>query len=80
MKIDDSYCLIKCVPRYKIWLALFQDKYPICLISNSATIMHELIDAHDTFRTLSISHILYLGQEIYKAEISLTLGQNYVQD
>ena len=47
---------------------------------NSAHIMYTLMGLHDTFQNLSTNHILYLGQEIYKAELSLNLGQQYTQN
>lgn len=80
MQIDDIYCVIKYTPTNKMFLCLFQKHYPICLIVHSARIMYVLIDIHDAFDKLSTSHLLYLGQEIYKAELSLALGQQYIQD
>ena len=80
MQIDDSYCLIKCTPTHKIILCLFYKQYPVCLICNSAKAMYTLLNLHDAFQNLSMNHMLYLGQEIYKAELSLILGQKYTQN
>lgn len=67
-----------------IILCLFHNNnkstYPIYLISNSSKKIFQLISIHNSFLNLSMSHYLYLGKELYKAEVALILGQDYIQD
>lgn len=83
INMDSYYCLIKLKSSSAIVMYLFHNhnllKYPLCIISDSSNVMHQLINSHDIFMQLSVSHILYLGQELYKAEVSLQFKQHYIQ-
>ena len=81
--MDNYYSLIQ-LKSANIILYLFpslSDRlYPLCLICQSSDQMYILMDFHDVFLRLSLYHVLYLGQEIYKVELSLKLGQQYTQN
>ena len=80
--MDQHYSLIQSAES-NIILYLFHNKslinYPICLISSSSNDIYQLISIHDIFLKLSLCHLLYLAQEVYKAELSSILGQQYIQ-
>nr|BCB92343.1 hypothetical protein [Grateloupia asiatica] len=89
--MDNFYCLIRLQKNRTISLCLFEsiqnslenyDKniYPICFTAVSADSMYILLSKHDLFKKLSINHVLYLGQELYKAELSVIFNQSYVQN
>lgn len=84
INMDTYYCLIKLRSSSSIILYLFHSqytfKYPLCLVSSSSSIMYKLMSLHDSFMSLSFGHVLYLGQELYKAEMSLKLSQDYIQN
>ena len=84
VKMDNYYCLIKFILPSSYILYLFDnrfiDKYPLCLASYSSNMICDLIDLHDVFIILSVKHTLYLGKELYKAEICSKLGQKYIQN
>ena len=84
--MDSYYCVIKCISQSKSSLILYlfsskyTNKYPVSLTSYSSKAIYQLMDLHDAFLFLSLRHILYLGQELYKAEICVKLGHQYIQD
>ena len=83
MKMDIYHCLIRTRFSYII-LYVYNYSYmvtsPICILSNSSITIYKLMNYHDQFLNFSSSHLLYLGRELYKAELSLKLGQQYIQD
>nr|YP_009297969.1 hypothetical protein Plocam_071 [Plocamium cartilagineum]AOM67907.1 hypothetical protein Plocam_071 [Plocamium cartilagineum] len=82
--MDDFYCLIRLVNGNKIVLFCFErvkcSIYPICFTASNLNYLHKLISMHDYFKNFSISHLLYLAQELNKAELALTFNQIYIQD
>lgn len=84
--IDSSYCVIT-VKNNLIICSYFRfsennsdQYYQINFSSNSADLLFDLINEHDYLSQLiSLGHALYLGKEIYKAELTLILLQVYVQ-
>ena len=82
--MDNSYCLIYIIIRKYIVLCLLQNNsrniYPVYFISNSSKKIFQLISIYNGFLGLSLNHYLYLGKELYKAELALVLGQYYTQD
>nr|YP_009295817.1 hypothetical protein Schim_071 [Schimmelmannia schousboei]AOM64752.1 hypothetical protein Schim_071 [Schimmelmannia schousboei] len=85
--MDNSYCLIRVSINQKIVLYYFDNNqkvkninYPICFTSYSANLIYRLLSIHNCFQLCSISHILYMSQELYKAELCLIFNQNYIQD
>nr|YP_009774119.1 conserved hypothetical plastid protein [Caulacanthus okamurae]QIZ74736.1 conserved hypothetical plastid protein [Caulacanthus okamurae] len=84
-KMDYNYCLIYSNFNNNISLFFFPTRnnfriYPICITAKQAKNIYSLIILHSNFDNLSVSHCLYLGQELYKAELALFFKQSYVQD
>lgn len=88
--MDNSYALIricnkKTIQVYYFLYSLYYNpticKYPICFTANNSYLMFMLLSVHKTFCSLTTTnHKLYLGKELYKAEISIQLNQEYVQE
>nr|YP_008144696.1 hypothetical protein [Grateloupia taiwanensis]AGO19819.1 hypothetical protein [Grateloupia taiwanensis] len=90
-QMDDFYCLIRLQKNRTISLCLFEsiqnniknynkNVYPICFTAVSADSMYILLSKHDLVKKLSMNHVLYIGQELYKAELSVIFDQSYVQN
>lgn len=89
MKIDDVYCIIKISKSKIIELYIIEyllhnhnchDSYPLCFMSDNSSLIIQLLNLYDDIALLSIQHALYLGQEVYKADIALITNQIYIQD
>nr|YP_009296228.1 hypothetical protein Sebd_076 [Sebdenia flabellata]AOM65163.1 hypothetical protein Sebd_076 [Sebdenia flabellata] len=85
--MDNYYCTIRILNNKKISLYLWESEqnskkmfYPICFTAAYSDLLYNLICSHYYLNDLSINHLLYIGQELYKAELSLTLNQKYIQD
>nr|YP_009244292.1 hypothetical protein Gvag_079 [Gelidium vagum]AMK96534.1 hypothetical protein Gvag_079 [Gelidium vagum] len=83
--IDQKYCLITAIQEDQQIIMYYYDysasDYPICFTSyQSSVLIYKLIYLYDDLNTLSIVHLLYLAQELYKAELSLYFKQIYIQD
>jgi len=86
--MDNFYCLIRITSEHIISLYYFPINHnvlgntmPTCFTAKTANAMFELISSYRFFsKQISINHALYLGQELYKAEIALKLGQKYIQN
>nr|AOM64551.1 hypothetical protein Riqu_072 [Riquetophycus sp.] len=85
IEMDNYYCLIR-TKSLNINLYFFScrfdstNQYPICLTSNSSNKIYELMKYHNKFLNLSLTHLLYLGRELYKAELAIQIGQLYIQN
>uniref|UniRef100_UPI00300296A1 Ycf91 n=1 Tax=Anunuuluaehu liula TaxID=3049639 RepID=UPI00300296A1 len=84
-KMDNSYCLIRLVLYENIALYCFQVKsktynYPICFTAHNADKLYKIIFIHKMLKNISLKHCIYLGQELYKAELCLKFGQEYIQN
>nr|QVY58435.1 hypothetical protein [Kappaphycus striatus] len=82
--MDSHYCLIQVNINYGISIYFFYldkniNQYPICITATSSRVLYYLISLHYYFRYLSVMHYLYLGKELYKAELALYFQQEYVQ-
>ena len=84
MNTQQDYCIIRTISKLDIILMLYYNQsysnYPTCFTTNSANSTFRLICLCDCFNNLSISHILYLSKELYKAELTVYMKQKYVQD
>ncbi len=91
--MDSFYCLVRIMFQKKIVLYYIVKKdnlasykkdsmylYPTCFTANSANSMIKLLSLHNFFAMSSIKHALYLGKELYKAEIALIFNQIYIQE
>jgi len=88
--MDNYYCLIKIVQnkqRIEVYfvnsdcsLKKFLYNYPMCFTANSLNNIILLLDSHDFINTLSLQHTLYIGKELYKAELALFSSQLYIQE
>nr|YP_010726434.1 hypothetical protein P4D33_pgp137 [Hypnea spinella]WDY84909.1 hypothetical protein [Hypnea spinella] len=83
--MDHSYCLIRITKNFNISLYLFFAKnkmpnYPICITSRKSNIIYYLMSLHHYFSFFSCEHYLYLGKELYKAELALIFNQEYIQN
>lgn len=84
--IDSNYCVIT-VKNNLIICSYFRfsennfcQYSQIDFSSSSADLLFDLISEHyDLSQSISLSHALYLGKEIYKAELALIFLQVYVQ-
>lgn len=85
--MDNYYCLIR-LHKNIIVLSVIQNKnhyidmkpmLPICFSASSAYTLYRLAIMHKVFYSLSIIHIMYISQEIYKAELAIFLNQKYIQ-
>nr|YP_009314696.1 Hypothetical protein ORF_1 [Neoizziella asiatica]SCW23151.1 Hypothetical protein ORF_1 [Neoizziella asiatica] len=87
---DDIYCKIYIVSRTYLCVKFYASDYSVDVISSmlrvvfistNAQSMVKLINSHIWITSkLSISHALYIGGELVKAELTLITGQEYIQD
>lgn len=59
---------------------IYKYSYPLCFTASNSKILFILLSYYNRLNVLSYSHLLYLGKEIYKAEVALQLGQVYIQE
>nr|QCI09129.1 hypothetical protein [Inkyuleea mariana] len=87
--MDNFYCLIRVIVHKKRKLSLYYFShnitkqsfiYPICFTASNINVMFKLLSMHNCFNQASIYHILYIGQELYKAELCLAFNQIYIQE
>lgn len=84
--IGNDYCIIS-LRKENIIISYFRfidkKKFNICqvnFISSSSNLLFDLINKHHLLvKSISLSHALYIGKEIYKAELSKILLQEYIQ-
>ena len=84
--IDANYCIVN-LNKNIIIVSFFMivDKYKkrVCKINFyaiSCNLLLNLISQHySIYNYISLSHALYLGKEIYKAELSNVFRQRYIQ-
>lgn len=84
--IDNDYGLITVengfifCSYFRLSQSAFDQYYQIDFYSSSADLLFNLINQHNYLsQCISLSHALYLGKEIYKAELSISLSQTYIQ-
>nr|YP_009293669.1 hypothetical protein Rhodyp_073 [Rhodymenia pseudopalmata]AOM64351.1 hypothetical protein Rhodyp_073 [Rhodymenia pseudopalmata] len=86
--MDKYYCVIRIASDQLINLYLWKynrslrcigNLYPVCFSGHSADSLHQLIQVHYIHRHLSLIHVFYIAQELYKAELSLFFNQIYIQ-
>lgn len=79
-----DYCIIKTFYEVGIILMVCYNcrytNYPTYFTVNNCSSAYRLICLYDYFNNLSVSHLLYLSKELYKAEIAIYMKQNYIQD
>lgn len=84
--IDNDYFIVT-VRKEEIIASYFRlidkNEFEICqvnFISLSSDVLFNLIIKHNSLlKSISLSHSLYIGKEIYKAELSKILLQKYIQ-
>lgn len=84
--LDGNYCIIsldKNIIVCSLFVILSKQKHHCCQINFSATsctVLFHLMSQHSSLHNyISSSHLLYLGKEIYKANLARILHQRYVQ-
>ena len=86
--MDCNYVIIRAVKK-RVELCFFSPKrfnqyniYPICFTEdyNNINSMFNLISLCDFFHSLSSSHKLYIGMELFKATLCIKLLQSYIQE
>lgn len=84
--LDVNYCLIYVKADYIVCSYFSCNKlapFSFCQINffaMSSDLLIKLISKHKSFlQAISVSHALYLGKEIYKAELSNVCTQLYIQ-
>lgn len=87
--MDKFYCIIQLENKKQIALYLFSCftnsnvklyDYPICFTANSSKLLYTLLLYHSISNLFSFEHSLYVGKELYKAHIALSIGQSYIQE
>ena len=91
--MNSFYCLVRIILNKKIALYCFHCKVPqitdynisniscpICFTAKSFSKMIQLLSVHSCFNSITLSHMSYLAIELYKAELSLSLNQVYIQN
>nr|YP_009300570.1 hypothetical protein BI106_gp038 [Campylaephora sungminbooi]AKU47489.1 hypothetical protein [Campylaephora sungminbooi]ALN11936.1 hypothetical protein 121 [Campylaephora sungminbooi] len=91
--MDSFYCLVRIILNKKLSLYCFncivpKDPsqkvlnlvHPICFTAKSSGNIIKLLSLHSCFNVIAVNHISYLAIELYKAELSLVLGQIYIQN
>lgn len=91
--MDSFYCIVRIILNKKLSLFCFNYSssvwmgqkikrmyYPICFSAKSSTTIIKLFSLHSCYKIMSMNHALYLGKELYKAELSLILHQVYIQN
>lgn len=85
--MDCSYFLIRVVKNFSIELYYYSSKknnyiynYPICFCANDIHLIIDLLNLHDFINMISSTHLIYLGKELYKAELSIFFNQIYIQE
>nr|UEQ12130.1 hypothetical protein [Batrachospermum sp.] len=90
----NCYFIIKCLNNHKLQLSYYihinssikheitgNHFIPIVFIANNAKSICKLIKYHKKiFFNISSDHALYLGRELMKAEFTLIMNQQYVQN
>lgn len=86
MNLNNCHCIIK-IRRGTIFLSYFRPEIYLnkCYIINfkgySPKQIFDLINLHSiVINSISISHALYLGKELYKAHLCILFGQTYIQE
>lgn len=87
-KLPDTicYCLIKHLQWNYLSISLYIKKNPhtvqmITFKAKSAEVLCRLIGLHEKIADiLSVTHTLYIGMELMKAEVAMVTGQNYIQN
>jgi len=90
--MDNFYCLIKIINNTeKIEIYCFRhfikisdnktfNSYPLCFTAYDFNSIFLLLSLHYLLNLLSLPHILYLGKELFKAELALFSEQIYIQE
>ncbi len=90
--MDNTYCIIRNIYNKKIELCIYDIienninintiylKYPICCTASNTRQLFHLLNLIEKVAFLSPQHILYIGKELYKAEISVLIHQKYIQE
>ena len=85
--MDNSYFLIRVMKNFSIELYYFSSikksyiyNYPICFCANDINLIIDLLSLHDLINLISSTHLIYLGKELYKAQLSIFYNQIYIQE
>nr|YP_009395349.1 hypothetical protein [Polysiphonia infestans]ARW64329.1 hypothetical protein [Polysiphonia infestans] len=88
--MDNSYFVIRISKQTKIEIYFYNYKtnfksnnyYPICFIANSCDFQEiiNLLNSYAKFTNCSAIHNMYLGREVFKAQVSIQLNQIYIQN
>lgn len=84
--IDKDYCIVS-LDNKLIIISYFiknnQNQNNLCkinFIASSSDLLFDLMNKHKLLvQSISLSHSLYIGKEIYKAELSEIFCQSYIQ-
>jgi len=84
--IDNDYCTIRLIKDNIVvsyFIDIGENKMNVCqvnFIALSSDLIFDLIIKHSLLvQSISVSHSLYIGKEIYKAELSKIFSQAYIQ-
>ena len=86
LNIDNNYSTFSFRKKhivFSFFIIRDQNKHFFCTVNfyaSSSTKLFALMNEYNSlFLSISLSHLLYIGQEIYKAEISKIFKQKYIQ-
>lgn len=74
-QLIELYCI-----KYSLNNLNYNYIYPICFTASTSKNILYLLNFHKLVNYISIYHALYLGRELYKAEIALFTKQKYIQE
>lgn len=86
--MDNMYCKIRVIHSERIELLLFKYQknninnkiYPLSISALDSVNLLLLISICRLYKKLSFTHLVYIGQEISKAELCLYINQIYIQE
>lgn len=86
LNIDTNHSIISLYKKkiiFSFFIVINEKKNQACILNfyaSSSFRLFEIINNYKSlFSSISLDHILYIGQEVYKAELSQLLKQRYVQ-
>lgn len=80
MSLDKTFCLIKKHNKILVLCCYLEQKYSIYFYGLDTSQIFEVIGQHQQFFSyISVYHSLYLGRELFKAEIADMTNQFYIQ-
>ena len=85
--MDSSYFLLRVNKKNRIEVYYIKQRkdffvynYPVCFLGYKVKTIYCLINLYEFSNSLSTVHLLYLGKELFKVEVSCFTLQEYIQE